>query len=276
MKQKLRLFIQIWKYQEVLLRVYTRYRLFMKRGNIILAILISIGFVACNSKAKDLENEYWKVTIETQRLSDFFSFIANFPNSEKRNVCIAYIDSLVKLDPTISFSCGYCFDSVQNRLLLSFTDIAEFDYLLKKRNAFVLTVTDTGLFHNNKLISNENFYESMKNYHTNHWSHEEFYPQNKLTDNKYFGTITVSKICPVIETEREIIEPHDSINWNLYLETIQMVKDTYLKIWNEKANLVWGKDFYELKFEKQEAIIKTARIGMELNFVKRTFYQGEQ
>ena len=240
-----------------------------------LVVLTNIIFWGCQPNSNELENKYWRYAIKNNNLDGFLTFAANFPNSERTDSCITYMQEILLSKPNIGLASGYYLDTVENKVLISFINLAEFDYFKKKQNAFVLTVADTGLIFDNKSITNEGFYKRLKSYHSEYWSQDENYPQSKPRKNKYFGNILVSKVCVVLETDKSSLTSEDSINWDLYLNTIQLVKNSYLKIWDEKANLIWEKNLHDLDYDKQEAILETAIIEMELNFIKRTFYQGE-
>ena len=242
----------------------------MKNSKIyILSILTIFTLFSCSGPTQNLENKCWKQAMKSQKLEDFLTYAVNFPNSKRIDYCVKHMDSLVKLKPYTILS-GYSPDSMEYPIIVRFHDLQGSDYYLKKRNAFILTVTDSGLYHNGKPLKGDIFFKKIRGFQEYHWS-EKNYPQSKEVYNKYFGTVLVSKVCFVIETDKKEFKTSDKIDWKLYLKTLRLVRDSYLKIWNEKANLIWGKNFKDLEYAKKKAITNTTVLRIEVDFLKRKF-----
>ncbi|GEM_PF-3885314 len=239
----------------------------MNKISYIIAILI---LISCKSKNNDIESEEWNRVNKSLLLENYISFAFEFPESQHIDFCISKIDSIVKENPGISLSCWYGVDSIRNKFVTSFSDTNNDDYYIGKRNALIITVTDSTVNYNSKHISKEYLYEMLKGYHTNH-RYEEDYPQSRDFTSKLFGTIIVSKVCVVIDTDKKNLTNQDTINWQLYLSTLQDVKRCYIKIWDYKSNVIWNTDFNNLEYKKKIAIVETTGFGIELNFITRKF-----
>jgi hypothetical protein len=233
----------------------------------IVSFFILIG---CKSVTEDLEYKMWNIANHSRLLEDFMSFAVEFPNSKYIDSCKNKMDSIVRDNPSISLSCAYGVDSIRNKLALTFSDTEDNDYYIRRRNAFIITISDSLTTHNGKNLSNDTLFKKLKGYHTNHWN-EDNYPQSRLLSNNLFGTILVSKVCVVIDIDQTEYEEQNSINWNLYLKTIQQVKSSYSKIWDYRSMLIWQTNFENLDYNKKLAVIETTTFSMELNFLKREF-----
>ncbi|MCT4639430.1 MAG: hypothetical protein N4A72_17125 [Bacteroidales bacterium] len=239
--------------------------------NKILYYIISILIlISCKSEINNIESEEWNRANKSLLLEDYISFAFEFPKSQHIDSCINKIDSIVRDNSGISISCWHGVDSIRNKFVAFFSDINNYDYDIGKRNALIITVTDSTANYNSKHISKENLYEMLKGYHTNH-RYEEDYPQSRDFTSKLFGTIIVSKICVVIDTDKKNLTDQDTINWQLYLSTLQDVKMCYMDLWNYKSNLIWQTDFKNLEYKKKIAIVETTGFGIELNFITRKF-----
>lgn len=245
----------------------------MKRAFNILIITMLYLMTSCTKpNTKSLEKELWNKAKESMEIGDVFTYILMFPNSEKLDTCINQLNSYV-IDATDMQLISYqAIDSINRKSWFGFsnTDDDCADYYLKKKNCFILTITDNGAFHDSSKIASETIKHEIKGYLTNHYD-EPNYPQSKVSNVKYFGPILVSKLCIVIDTDLSSIDADTKINWKLYFETLQGVKAIYEQIWNDKSQEVWQMEFKDLEFEKQLAILDCFELRIELNFIKRTF-----
>ena len=243
----------------------------MKKNLYILVILTLVLFGGCNLIPQKEENKTWNAIRESNKIEDLISFAFNYPKAEKRDSCIIKLDQLVRVNPEIRLAVIPLLDTIKGEIKFSTVDTNDdcLDYCIKKRNAYLITIKEDGVFDDERKLSYLNLKDSISKLLTNPYPNYKG-PERKVSDVKYFGTILTSKLTIILDTNIEEFRKNTNINWELYFEAFAMVKLVYFEIWNEKAQEVWNKDYSSLDFDKKLAIMKCLPFYMELNFLKRT------
>lgn len=243
----------------------------MKISQYILAILALTLFGACNLIPQPNEDKAWNNIRNSDEIEEVISFALNYPNAEKIDSCTIKLEKLARLKPHIRLYLIMQLDSITGEIKYSTGDTNNdtFDYRLKKRNTYVITIKEDGVFESERRLHFPTLKDSINNLLT-YAKHNYKRPEFRLTDVKYFGTILASKLVIILDTNIEEFEANTKINWELYFDTFVKIESTYIDIWNAKALEVWNKKFSALDYDKKLAIIESLPFHVEFSFTKRT------
>jgi len=230
--------------------------------------VISLALLCCNTKSKEKENITWKEISVNPKVENLINFLFEFPQTERRYLIYGQLDSLLKIDSKVSLVNTIIKPYSNRESCLIFLDTGDDagDYYLRKRNTYLLTIGEKGLFHKNRQIELTEFSNELKKKFYE-WENGINVTQRKTTEVKYFGFVLVSKVITVLDIEENM----NKIDWDRYILTICQVHEVYRELWNEKSLEIWDVEFDKLKLDKQEALIDLYPFRMELNFNKRTF-----